>query len=67
MEFVTVFDFIIPPEFHRIGMTYALKITSDHEIRLEEHDECKWFKLDNLPGNMIPGPIEDAYSKIFGK
>jgi mutator protein MutT len=66
LNFVSVFDHIEGDAYHRIAMTFATKVDNEVTIDLkDEHDKFKWFSMDNLPKNIIPGPFHEAYQMMF--
>jgi len=64
--FVDLMEHIIEPDYHRVLVSYAVKVHGNIEIRLSEHDEYGWFSMDNLPEKLLAGPIHKAYKIIFG-
>ena len=60
-----VYDHIQGDSFHRIMIAFATKTNKNSEIRPKEHDEFKWFKMSELPKNMIPGPFLEAHNLLF--
>lgn len=65
LNFITNFDFIIGNTYHRIGATYSIKIKNNTKIKLKEHEEFKWFKIEELPNNSLPGAYIEAYKLLF--
>ena len=65
--FVNYWDHIESDVFHRVVLTFAVKINSSDKITLREHNQYKWFRMDELPEKIVPGPFFEAHKILFGE
>ena len=68
VAFASLFEFLLPNNYHRILFCYAFEVSHDNVI-VTEHDECEWFSPDSLPEPLIPFVKEEvaASVKVLGK